>query len=188
MTSLELTYHKALLWLQLALGFKEAALEHLNQWIGHQPDHAHALSSRAFLLCQLDRTEEAMQDYQRLTQLGLARAGDWFNLGFLHQTAQRHEQARHCFHQCLELDPSIDRAWYGLGLALMALSQYEQARQAFERNTQLQPMSPHGWCQLARVHMERQEPEEVAKIIRHLQGFEPKVAAELARETGVRAA
>jgi len=46
-------------------------------------------------------------------------------------------------------------------------------------------MSPHGWCQLARVHMERQETEEVSKIIRHLRGFEPKVAAELARETGI---
>ncbi len=70
----------------------------------------------------------------------------------------------------------------------MAQARYEQALQAFQRNTQLQPMSPHGWCQLARVHMERQEPEEVAKIIRHLQGFEPKIAAELARETGVRPA
>ncbi len=188
MNSIELTCHKALLWLQLALGLKDAALKHLNRWIELQPDHAHALSSRAFLWCQLDRTEDALLDYQRLTQLGLARAGDWFNLGFLHQSAQRHAQAQHCFQQCLALDESIDRAWYGLGLSLMAQARYEQALQAFQRNTQLQPMSPHGWCQLARVHMERQEPEEVAKIIRHLQGFEPKIAAELARETGVRPA
>ena len=31
----------------------------------------------------------------------------------------------------------------------------------------------------------RQKPEEAVKIIRHLQGFEPKVAAQLARETGL---
>lgn len=188
MSSLELTFHKALLWLQLALGLKEAALEHLNRWISLQPGHAHALSSRAFLLCQMERVDEALKDYEQLTQLGLARAGDWFNLGFLHQSAHRHGPAQHCFQQCLELDESIDRAWYGLGLSLMAQAHYEDALKAFQRNTQLQPMSPHGWCQLARVHMERQEPEEVAKIIRHLQGFEPKVAAELACETGVRPA
>jgi hypothetical protein len=47
-------------------------------------------------------------------------------------------------------------------------------------------MSPHGWVQLARVHEQRQEPEQVLKIIQHLQGFEPKVAAELMRESGIR--
>ena len=56
---------------------------------------------------------------------------------------------------------------------------------ALERNTKLQPMSPYGWYQLARVHMDRHEPEEARKIIRHLQGFEPKVAAQLERETGL---
>ncbi len=85
MNSIELTCHKALLWLQLALGLKDAALKHLNRWIELQPDHAHALSSRAFLWCQLDRTEDALLDYQRLTQLGLARAGDWFNLGCINR-------------------------------------------------------------------------------------------------------
>jgi hypothetical protein len=46
-------------------------------------------------------------------------------------------------------------------------------------------MSPYGWYQLARVQVDRQKPEEAVKIIRHLQGFEPKVAAQLARETGL---
>jgi hypothetical protein len=46
-------------------------------------------------------------------------------------------------------------------------------------------MSPYGWYQLARVHMDRSEPEETRKIIRHLKGFEPKVAAQLERETGL---
>jgi len=33
--------------------------------------------------------------------------------------------------------------------------------------------------------VDRQEPEAAVKIIRHLQGFEPKVAAQLVRETGL---
>ena len=55
------------------------------------------------------------------------------------------------------------------------------------RNTELQPMSPYGWYQLARVHIDRQQPDEARKIIRHLKGFEPKVAAQLERETGLAA-
>lgn len=85
----------------------------------------------------------------------------------------------------MKLDPQLDRAWYGLGLCRVRLGQLEQAIDALTRNTQLQPMSPHGWVQLARIHEQRQEPEKVQKIILHLQGFEPKVAAELMRETGI---
>jgi len=33
--------------------------------------------------------------------------------------------------------------------------------------------------------MDRQQPEEAVKIIRHLKGFEPKFAAQLERETGL---
>jgi hypothetical protein len=46
-------------------------------------------------------------------------------------------------------------------------------------------MSPFGWYQLARVHVDRQDPEEAVKVIRHLKRFEPKVAAQLERETGL---
>jgi hypothetical protein len=46
-------------------------------------------------------------------------------------------------------------------------------------------MSPYGWYQLARVHVDRKEPDEAVKIIRHLHGFEPKVATQLERETGL---
>jgi hypothetical protein len=35
------------------------------------------------------------------------------------------------------------------------------------------------------VHVDRQEPDEALRIIEHLKGFEPKVAAQLERETGL---
>ena len=83
------------------------------------------------------------------------------------------------------LDPKLDRAWYGLGLVLIRLQRPDEAVAALKQNTKLQPMSPYGWYQLARVHVDRREPEEARKIIRHLKGFEPKVAAQLERETGL---
>jgi predicted Zn-dependent protease len=72
-----------------------------------------------------------------------------------------------------------------MGLVLIRLQRYDEAVVALKRNTELQPMSPYGWYQLARVHVDRREPQEAVKIIRHLKGFEPKVAAQLERETGL---
>ena len=48
-------------------------------------------------------------------------------------------------------------------------------------------MSPFGWYQLARVQVDRSEPEKARRIIAHLKKFEPKVAAQLERETGLAA-
>jgi tetratricopeptide (TPR) repeat protein len=126
-----------------------------------------------------------LQDYARLNALPGAKAADFFNQGFLQESAGRLEDAEISFRRAIALDDTLDRAWFGLGLVLMRLSRLDEAITALKRNTQLQPMSPHAWCELARIHEKRQEPEEVAKIIAHLQGFEPKVAAQLARETGV---
>ena len=48
-------------------------------------------------------------------------------------------------------------------------------------------VASHGWYQLARVHANRKEPEKARRIIAHLKNFEPKVAAQLERETGLAA-
>jgi tetratricopeptide (TPR) repeat protein len=97
------------------------------------------------------------------------------------------DDAEFSFRRALELDDALDLAWYGLGLALIQQQRFEEAINALKRNTQLQPMSPYAWYQLAKVHMDRHEPEETVKIIRHLKGFEPKYAAQLERETGLKA-
>jgi hypothetical protein len=38
---------------------------------------------------------------------------------------------------------------------------------------------------MARAHMDLGQRDEAARVIRHLEGFEPKVAAQLRRETGI---
>jgi tetratricopeptide (TPR) repeat protein len=101
------------------------------------------------------------------------------------EAVERWDEALAAFTRATELSPTLDRAWYGQGLVLIRLQRYDEAVKALERNTELQPMSPHGWYQLARVHVDRHEPDKAVKIIRHLKGFEPKVAAQLERETGL---
>ena len=96
-----------------------------------------------------------------------------------------YEQALSAYDRAATLAPDTPAIAYDRGNALHGLRRYDEAVAALKKNTELQPMSPYGWYQLARVHVDRHEPEEALKVIRHLQGFEPKVAAQLQRETGL---
>ena len=169
----------------LVLGRQQAALALFHAMLRRWPDDGYALASRAHLLAQQGHLDAALVDSQRLTELRRDHAGTWFNHGYMLESASRWDEAESAFRRATELGPELDRAWYGLGLVLIRLQRYDEAVAALKRNTELQPMSPYGWYQLARVHVDRREPEAALKIIQHLQGFEPKVAAQLARETGL---
>lgn len=170
----------------LVLGRRRAAEAVCNRMLARWPADAYALASRAHLLAQRGARAQALVDARALVAAHPQRsAADWFNLAFLLEDAAHYDEAEPAFRRALELDPKLDRAWYGLGLVLIRQQRFEEAVAALKRNTELQPMSPYGWYQLARVHVDRQHPEEAVKIIRHLEKFEPKVAAQLKRETGL---
>jgi tetratricopeptide (TPR) repeat protein len=177
---------RALAW--LVIGRREEACTVFGAMLARWPNDAYALASRAHVLAQLGRRDQAILDSQHLVFLHPKRsAADWFNLAFLLETESRLIEAEQAFQGAVALDPKLDRAWYGLGLVLIRLQKLDAAVAALKRNTELQPMSPYGWYQLARVHAESHRPDEVMSIIRHLRGFEPKVAAQLERETGLQA-
>lgn len=168
------------------LAQRQAAERCLDEMLALDAADAYALASRAHLRSQRGAPEAAIADLQALVAAHPHRsAGDWFNLAFLLESQGRLDEAESAFRQAVALDAKLDRAWYGLGLCLIRQQRFEEAIKALKRNTELQPMSPYGWYQLARVHMDRQEPDEARRIIAHLKGFEPKVAAQLERETGL---
>jgi tetratricopeptide (TPR) repeat protein len=170
----------------LTFGRRERALEIFDEMLRIAPEDAYALASQVHVLAQMGRSAKALAVAQALVQAHpQGSAGHWFNLAFLLQEAGRLGEAEAAFRQAVQIDEELDRAWYGLGLVLIALQRFDEAVEALKRNTELQPMSPYGWYQLARVHVDRQHPEEAQRIIRHLEGFEPKVAAQLKRETGL---
>jgi tetratricopeptide (TPR) repeat protein len=173
---------RALLMLGRPAGAEAVFDEMLARW----PQDPYGLASRAHLRAQRHARDAAIADARALVDAHPRRsAADWFNLGYLLEGARRYDEAESAFRQALELNAKLDRAWYGLGLILTRQRRFDEAVAALKRNTELQPMSPYGWYQLARVHMDRHDPDEARKIIRHLKGFEPKVAAQLERETGL---
>lgn len=171
----------------LVAGRREAALDRFEAMEAADPGNAYALASRAQVEFQLGRFDRAIELQSALTRVVPRQAAAWFNLGFMLERADRLEAAEAAFRKAADLAPGMDRAWYGLGLVLIRLRRLDEAVDALRKNTELQPMSPYGWYQLARVHVDRHQPEEAVKIIHHLRGFEPKVADQLERETGLRA-
>jgi predicted Zn-dependent protease len=174
----------AIAW--LVIGRPKQAETVFDEMLRRWPGDAYALSSRSHVRAQAGRRDDAIADQQALVAAHPDHsAADWFNLAYLLEDAGRYTDAEPMFRRALALDPKLDRAWYGLGLVLIRLQRPDDAVAALKENTKLQPMSPYGWYQLARVQFDRSQPEEARKIIRHLKGFEPKVAAQLERETGL---
>jgi tetratricopeptide (TPR) repeat protein len=170
----------------LVFGRAAAAETVYDEMLTRWPGDAYALASRAHLRAKRGARAEAIADARALVAAHPQRsAADWFNLAFLLEEAGQLDEAEVAFRRAVALDPKLDRAWYGLGLVLIRLQRFEEAVPALKRNTELQPMSPYGWYQLARVHMDRRQPDEARKIIAHLKGFDPKIAAQLERETGL---
>ena len=169
----------------LALGLNDRACEAFNRMLARWPQDAYALSSRSHVHAQAGRLPQALADVSQWVKVDPDNGHAWFNQGFLLESLERYEDALPSFRKATELSPELDRAWYGLGLVLIRMKRYDEAVTALKRNTELQPMSPYGWYQLARVHVDRRDPDAAVKIIKHLKGFEPKVAAQLERETGL---
>ena len=179
---------KLLAIVALVFGRQVFALNTFSTMLQHWPGDAYALSSRAHVLAARGERAAALADARALVAAHPSRsAADWFNLAFMLEEANELAPSEAAFRRALELDPKLDRAWYGLGLVLIKTQRLDEALAALKRNTELQPMSPYGWYQLARVHMDRHDPDEARKVIAHLRGFEPQVAAQLERETGLAA-
>ena len=172
----------------LVFGRRTRAERVYDSMLARWPQDAYALASRSHLRAVRGAVDEAVQDAAALVAAHpSASAAHWFNYAFLLQRQERLGDAEQAFRRAVDLDPKLDRAWYGLGLVLVGLQRGDEAEAAFLRNTELQPMSPYGWYHLARLYVDRHRPDAACRVIRHLRGFEPGVAAQLERETGLAA-
>jgi tetratricopeptide (TPR) repeat protein len=149
------------------------------------PQDQLALNSMAYDAMQASDWVQALNYFEKVLALSPDKSNAHFYHAFVSEELGRLEDAERGFLAAIAIEEKMDRAWYGLGLVLIRQGRLEDALAALKRNTQLQPMSPFGWYQLARVHVDLKQTHEALKVIRHLKGFEPKVAAQLERETGL---
>lgn len=171
--------------LLLMFGLERQALARVLHRLEAHPFDAFSLATGAHLHACLGDPTAARRLLERLVRQHPERADGWFNLGYVCESLGLLSASEAAFRRAIAIDPRLDRAWYGLSLSLIAQQRLDEALQALRKNTELQPMSPYGWYQMARVQVDRQAPDEAEKIIHHLRGFEPRVAAQLERETGL---
>lgn len=170
----------------LLFGAREAASDVFRAILRRAPQDVLALNSLAYAALQHRQHDTAYRYFEQALALDSGASNAHFNLAFVAELLGRLDEAEQEFRAALAIEEKMDRAWYGLGLVLVRQGRLTEALQALQRNTQLQPMSPFGWYQMARVHIDLQQPEQARAVIKHLKGFEPKVAAQLERETGLR--
>jgi tetratricopeptide (TPR) repeat protein len=151
------------------------------------PDDALALASLGFQHAQAGDRRAALALFDRVVTLKPDDADAHFNRGFLLQQMNDHEAAMAAFGEAIARNAAHDRAHYGLALSLIATHRLDEALAPLKKNTRLQPMSPYGWYQLARVQRDLGHHDEAQKILDHLATFEPKVARQLERDTGLKA-
>jgi tetratricopeptide (TPR) repeat protein len=166
-------------------GMNEWSLALYEELQAEFPEDPRVLSAIAFAYAQQGRNREALARFDRVAAITPDAVEAHFNRGYLLQALNNHEKAIEAFNRTLAIDPDHDRALYGLALSLISLKRLDEAVAPLEKNTRLQPMSPYGWYQLGRVQHDRGKHDKVAAIVARLAKFEPKVAAQLARETGL---
>lgn len=180
------------LWLKfkaktlLVFGLRVKAHEVFEEILSINPDDLLALNSIGYEHLNKGELKQALGFYERALLQTSNVATAHFNVGFVLEELGRTQDAERVFRSAIQVDNKMDRAWYGLGLVLVRQKRFEESLMAFKRNTELQSMSPFAWYQMARVHMEMGNPDEALAVMRHLNGFEPKVAAQLERETGLK--
>jgi tetratricopeptide (TPR) repeat protein len=170
----------------LVMGLRGKAHAVFQEILQINPNDVLALNSVGFKVLNDRHLVQALVFFERALNLTPTNANAHFNVGFVCEELGRSQEAEHAFKAAIAIDEKMDRAWYGLGLVLVRQQRFEESLLAFKRNTELQSMSPYAWYQMARVHMELHQPEKALEVMRHLKGFEPKVAAQLERETGLR--
>lgn len=177
-------YRQMAVWSTL-LKRDEMSIEYWQRVHALRPNDADVIATIAHLKAARGLRGEAIQLIRKALELKPDKAAYWFNLGFLQQEENEHQEALRSFERALKLDEKLDRAWYGKALSLIKLGRVEDAIAPLKKNTELQPMSPFGWYQLAHAYHRLGDTARVAKVINRLSGFEPKVAKQLERETGV---
>lgn len=181
--------HFALAWkakILLLFGMQAQANKVFEDILRHSPGDVYAMNSLGYAALLRKDNQLAHSYFAKVRELTPALSNAQFNFAFTAELLGLLEEAETGFRSALAIEEKMDRAWYGLAVVLVRQGRLPEALVALKRNTTLQPMSPFGWYQLAKVHVDLEQPDEARKVIRHLKGFEPKVAAQLERETGLR--
>ena len=184
--SLNIFFLKQLSTVSVLFKQDQRALSYWRRIYSLAPQHASNMATLSHFEASYGDKLRAKELMLRSLELNPQQSGVWFNLGYLQQEADDHPAALQSFDKAIAINPKQDRAFYGKAISLIKLGSLDEAIVCLKQNTKLQPLSPFAWYQLAHVYAKLNDHDRVAKTIRKIASFEPKVALQLERETGVK--
>jgi tetratricopeptide (TPR) repeat protein len=175
-------YAQFLTW----FGLKARAIEFLQVAVQEDPQHQRAWSAYAFLSADRGRFDAAVRAFEKALALKPDDAPACFNLAYVLQKSRKHEEALPWFQRAIDIDPFLDRAWYGMGLSLMQLGRLPEAVEKLREAARLQYFNPYAGYQLASALHKLGEHEQVKAEYDRIKGFDPKIAAQMRANFGVK--
>jgi tetratricopeptide (TPR) repeat protein len=186
MSSFSNWFHTQTATWALVFKMRDIAIEQYEKILKSDPSHALTRARLAFLHAEAGEHSRAIREYEEVVKLQSNDSDSWFNLGYLFQEAKRHDEAIKAFERSISINEKQDRAWYGKAMSLVALKRDDEAIAPLRKNIELQPMSPYGFMELARAYFRLGDSERCEKQMRKLKNFDPRNAAVLEDETGIR--
>jgi tetratricopeptide (TPR) repeat protein len=165
---------------------RDIAYDYYDKIIAENPSDALSRARIAFLHAEDGRSADAIRAFEGVVKLTPQDADSWFNLGYLQQQNIDHTGALKSFERAIAANEKHDRAWYGRAMSMIALDRHDDAIAPLRKNIELQPMSPFGHMALARCYFKLGDMDRCEKRMRKLKEFDPKNAAALEDETGIR--
>jgi tetratricopeptide (TPR) repeat protein len=185
MRLLKLFLFRQLAIVSLLLNKRLVAIRYWEQILFLKPNDPIVPAAIAHLKAELGLTHEAIALLLESLAIDEFQPNVWYNLGFLHQGLNEHALAIVAFDKAMGLNEKSDLAMYGKALSLIKQQRLQEAIPLLIKNTELQPLSPYGWYQLAHVYYRLGDLSKLKKTIAKVGRFEPSVALQLQRETGV---
>ncbi|MHC1599417.1 MAG: tetratricopeptide repeat protein [Candidatus Methanospirareceae archaeon] len=119
--------------------FVEDQIGIIRKIIELNPDLAAAHSNLGVLLNNLERYDEAEEEYREATGADPDYAAAHYNLGNLLNNLKRYDEAEEEYREAIRADPNLAAAHYNLGFLLNNLKRYDEAEEEYREAIRADP-------------------------------------------------
>ncbi|MBN8860802.1 MAG: tetratricopeptide repeat protein [Sphingobacteriales bacterium] len=122
-----------------AIGNKSGALQAINEYLRHQPDHFTAWSQKGRLEYELGQLQNALESTKKSVFLYQYNPTALNNLGVIYLEQNNNKDAKTCLLRAVELDPNNSGALMNLANALVETGDISESAQCILRGFELTP-------------------------------------------------
>src|SRR5436190_2162090 len=122
-------------------GQNEEALRMFESGLARQPKSGQAWYSKACLLAEMDRHQDAVIAFEKASKLGTAEQASLalYNMAVSHQSLGNAKEAEAAYRKSVELDPANADGWNNLGIMLDESGKRQQAIACFDKSLAISP-------------------------------------------------